>query len=603
MSIRILPDDIVNKIAAGEVVERPASVVKELVENSIDAGATSINITYEGGGLSAIRIADNGRGIAKEDLSLAFDRHATSKITNITDLENIKSMGFRGEALASIASVAKVSLRSRTKDSEFGYELAVAYGTKGEVTKVGMPAGAEIKVEGLFEELPARKKFVKTPQTEAKHINALITSFALAHPAIAFELHNEGRQVLSAPAVSSLQERLHAIWDNDLVGKLKEVFFEHPHLTVRGFIGTPQLSGSTAAQWLFVNQRPVEDRAVFAAVREGYAGLLPPKGRPFFILFIQTPPHLVDVNVHPRKQEVRFASNQFVFQSVKQAVRSALDKHDLTPIISSQLSVDSSPRFAGEAGYQKTTGINKQISKYPNMQIDSVRDVGSGYKQSGLDKRGMVLHDAAFTDIPSAPLPWEEKRDGLDIRFHVLDNVFVFVFGIDSITVYDQHALHERVLFEKFKQNFEQGVAQGDVQTLLIPQKLRLSPEQDNVLEEQKEVLDKLGFRIERIEDREIEIQAVPVYLKDTSIQSFLPEILSEWNEVESLTADREIALATMACRAAVKAGDQLSEPEIRSLLEQVSLLDEKYTCPHGRPFKVIITRKEIDTWFKRTGF
>lgn len=599
MGIKVLPDDIVNKIAAGEVVERPASVVKELVENSIDAGATSINVTYEEGGLSTIRIADNGKGIVKEELSLAFERHATSKITNITDLENIKSMGFRGEALASIASVARVSLRSRTKDSEFGYELSVAYGKKGEVSKVGIPVGTEIAVEGLFEELPARKKFIKTPQTEAKHINALITSFALANPTISFDLHNGGRRVLFAPAVNSLQERLHAIWDEDLVNKLKEVFFEHPHLTVRGFVGTPQLSGSTAAQWLFVNQRPVEDRAVFAAVREGYAGLLPPKGRPFFVLFIQTPPHLVDVNVHPRKQEVRFASNQFVFQSVKEAVRTSLSKHDLTPLVENKLSVNNSSHLGIEVGHQQP---NQQINQLTNKQYTAAGS-SFGRPQYTPDKRGVILNDAAFTNVPSAPLPWEEKRDGLDIRFHVLDNVFVFVFGIDSITVYDQHALHERVLFERFKQSFEQGVAQGDVQTLLIPQKMRLSPEQDNVLEEQKEVLDKLGFRIERIEDREIEIQAVPVYLKDTSIQSFLPEVLSEWNEVESLTADREIALATMACRAAVKAGDPLSEPEIRSLLEQVSLLDEKYTCPHGRPFKVIIPRKEIDGWFKRTGF
>lgn len=593
MNIQVLPDDIVNKIAAGEVVERPASVVKELVENSIDADASTIHVTYEEGGLSAIRIADNGNGIVKEELAMAFERHATSKIVSITDLENIKSMGFRGEALASIASVAKVSLRSRTKDSEFGYELTVAYGKKGEVTKVGMPTGTELTVEGLFEELPARKKFIKTPQTEAKHINALITSFALAHPSVSFELQNEGRRVLFAPAVNSLQERLHAIWDENLVGKLKEVFLEHPHLTIRGFVGTPQLSGSTAAQWLFVNQRPVEDRAVFMAVREGYGGLLPPKGRPFFILFIQTPPHLVDVNVHPRKQEVRFASNQFVFQSVKQAVKSALDKYDMTPVIEEYPNAQIN-KYAngGESGSLSKIATKKGQSRGEIEQISYIPD-----------QRGLILNDGAFTDVLSAPLPWEEKREGLNIRFHVLDNVFVFVFGIDSVTVYDQHALHERVLFEKFKQNFEQGVAQGDVQTLLIPQKIRLSPEQMNLFEEQEETLAKLGFTIKSLGDREIEVNAVPVFLKDASIQSLLPEVLDEWSAVESLTADREITLATMACRAAVKAGDPLSETEVRSLLEQVSVLDEKYTCPHGRPFKVIIPRKEIDGWFKRTGF
>lgn len=592
MPIHILPKDLVNKIAAGEVVERPASVVKELVENAIDAGATHINVSYEDGGLSAIRVLDSGNGIVSDELALAFERHATSKIVDIADLENIKSMGFRGEALASIASVARVSLKSRTQDSEFGYEVVVSYGRKGDITKVGMPVGTEVIVAGLFDELPVRKKFLKTIQTESKHINALMTSFVLAHPQVSFEVYNGQKRVLFAPGVNSLHERLYVVWDENVIEKLKEVFFEHPHLAIRGFVGTPQLSGSNVSQWLFVNQRPVEDRAVFAAVREGYAGLLPPKGRPFFILFIQSPPHLVDVNVHPRKQEVRFASSQFVFQSVKEAVRKTLDTYDMTPVV-------------GEYS-------NKPINKYTNKQINEggyrseayAFNRGSTYagRQHDLGQRGMVLNDASLSDVSSIPLPWEQKRPG-DIRFQIFENVYVFVFGDGGITIYDQHALHERVLFEKFKNNFERGVEQGDVQSLLIPLQLTFSPEQINLFDEHKETFARLGFNINKLEQRKVEVAGVPVFLKDTAIPSLLPGVLDEWGEVDSISADREITLATMACKAAVKAGDRLSEQEVASLLAEVGVLDEKYTCPHGRPFKVVLQRAEIDKWFKRTGF
>lgn len=600
MAIHVLPDDIINKIAAGEVVERPASVVKELVENSIDAGADKIEVSYEEGGSKLIRVRDNGAGILAEDIALVFQRHATSKVDTIDDLEKIGTMGFRGEALASIAAVAKVTLKSRTASDDFGNEVQVVFGEQSDVARAGVPIGTEIVIEDLFTELPARRKFLKSVQTEGTHIDAVMTGFALAYPQIGFELTRGTKNVLHAPAASSIQERLSVVWDESVTQKLREVFYEHPHMTIRGFVGTPQLSSGSAAQWLFVNRRQVEDRAVFAAVREGYAGLLPPKGRPFFVLYLETPLHLVDVNVHPRKKEVRFASNQFVFQAVKEAVKSALNKYDMTPVVEEYANKQigkSSFAKASEDEYANGEGNLRTSTK------KSQRERGFGQVSYIPDSKGMILNDAAFTDVPSAPLPWEEKRDGLQIRFQVLDNVFVFVFGIDSVTVYDQHALHERVLYEQFVTAFRNGAEKGEVQELLIPQKIKLSPERFALFEQHAETLRTVGFSFSILDDREIEVTAVPVILKNVSMQALLPDVLDEWGTIDQMTPEQDIRLATMACRAAVKAGDPLSESEIRMLLEQVAILDEKYTCPHGRPFKVIIPRKEIDGWFKRTGF
>ncbi len=587
MSIQVLADEVINQIAAGEVVERPSSVVKELLENALDAGATRVEVHIQDGGKELIRVIDNGSGIPQDSLELAVTRHATSKIQNMTDLEKIRTLGFRGEALASISSVSTLTLISRTPDSDFGYQLVVENGKRSSITKVGTPVGTEVRVEDLFSSVPARKKFLKSSATEAKYISQLVTSMALVHPAVSFRLVKDDKEVFRAPAAASLKERVQLIWGNDFFSLVMPVFFEHPYLEIEGFVGKPQISGKTANGWFFVNQRWVDDRALQAAVRDAYGGLLPPRGKPFFVIALKTPAHLVDVNVHPRKEEVKFASPAFVFNAVRSATQKALTGADMTPEVSfaapSHQPKDAPSTHARPARYQPVSKGGGQPSY--NVVADRPADV--------------------------APLPWELPAKSADSvaptpvtseNFVVFQQVYIFDFSGDEIVIFDQHALHERVLFEKFKKAHEEGLAEGEIQALLLPQQVQLSPDELETFGENKAALEKLGFRFQD-KSEHVVVQSVPAFLKDAPLQQFLPATLQEWATLDPVSAHDDERLSYLACRSAVKAGDTLDRVETERLLRDARQMDDIYTCPHGRPFKIKISRGELDKWFKRTGF
>lgn len=591
MSIQVLADEVINQIAAGEVVERPSSVVKELLENALDAGATRVEVHIQDGGKELIRVIDNGSGIPQDSLELAVTRHATSKIQNMTDLEKIRTLGFRGEALASIASVSTLTLISRTADSDFGYQLVINSGKKAPITKVGAPIGTEVRVAELFSSVPARKKFLKSTATEAKYISQLITSMALAHPTIAFRLVKDDKEVFHASAAASLKERVQLIWGDDFFAQVMPVFFEHPYLELEGFVGKPQISGKSANGWFFVNQRWVDDRALQAAVRDAYGGLLPPRGKPFFVMVLKTPAHLVDVNVHPRKEEVKFASPAFVFNAVRAATQKALTGADLTPVVVRE----------------EVTSVDEFASVH--RPDPSTRTLQSS-RRGSLPHSHDIVADAG-TQTYASPLPWELPAKTVvhesptvisSEHFVVFQQVYIFDVSGDEVVIFDQHALHERVLFEKFKKAHEEGLAEGEIQALLLPQQVQLSPDEQATFEEHKPALEKLGFRFQH-QSQHVIVESVPAFIKDAALQQFLPATLQEWATLDPVSAHDDERLSYLACRSAVKAGDTLDRVEIARLLHDARQMDDIYTCPHGRPFKIKISKGELDKWFKRTGF
>jgi DNA mismatch repair protein MutL len=592
MPIQVLADEVINQIAAGEVVERPASVVKELIENALDAGATQLEIYIEDGGKELIRVIDNGSGIDADELELAVTRHATSKITALTDLEKIATLGFRGEALASIASVSTVTVKTRTPESDFGYQITVESGKKSSITKIGSPVGTQVKVHELFNAVPARKKFLKSAATESKYISQLVTSVALAHPQVGIKLFKSGKETFAVHPVNTLSERVQTIWGTDFFSQLVPVFFEHPYVQLEGYVGKPQIASRTAEGWLFVNQRWIEDRALYAAVRDAYSGLLPPKSRPFFIIVLKTPAHLVDVNVHPRKEEVKFASPAFIFNSVRSAVQKALFREDLTPLVSRNI-VKDTPFQADSRG------------RLLSSAASTIRQSSRSYKTNDNSTREQVFDRSSV-----APLPWEldvkgmtSTLDNQGLPYFNFQDVYIFVSSRNEVIVYDQHALHERVLYERFKEIYNRGIEQSQRQVLLLPQEVPLSPKEREVWEGSKHDLEKLGFGFKEVTDQRVVIETVPAFLKQSSVQHFLPEVLEDWAEVEHISAHEDQRLSYLACRSAVKAGDSLSRVEVENLLRDVQNLPDTYTCPHGRPFKVKLSRGELDKWFKRTGF
>lgn len=592
--IQELPASLVNRIAAGEVIERPAAVVKELVENAIDADATQITVEVEDGGRELIRVIDDGTGVSPEDLPLAFASHATSKLECDEDLFRVTTMGFRGEALASIGAVSQARIQSRTRDNDAAYEIFNRGGAIGGVQAAAGNVGTTVEVRNLFYNTPARRKFIKGSATEFGHISEMLLRLALPHPSIAFKLLHGGRVALDLPA-STEQERLLTGWPAEFRQQHLPLDARDAEQRLRGIIGLPELARPTAKhQYLYLNGRPIRDRFIQHALREAYRGLTEPGRHPAAILLLELPPQDVDVNVHPTKAEVRFRDSGRVHGLVLSSVREVLLGNDLSPAAAPLHADDESPRLEMR---QKLAAFFRQAptelaapsapaaynSALPSTTWQSTEDIQERSRLAG----------SGTGATPFKPQP--------AIQLH---NSYLVAQSDDGMIIIDQHALHERMLYEELRARLGRGPLES--QRLLIPQPLTVSGAQMALLDQIQPLLGRLGIEVTPFGPGTIAVQSFPSFLEKLDPAQFVRELL-ERGEQELLDLhDEELlheVLDMMACKAAVKAGDPLSAQEIESLLARRELLERSSNCPHGRPTTLRLTLRDLEKQFKRTGF
>ena len=586
--IHQLPDIVINQIAAGEVVERPSSVVKELVENSLDAGASRVDVYIEHGGKKLIRIIDNGSGIESADLPGAVKRHWTSKIESTDDFTKLQTFGFRGEALASIAAVSRFELKSRVKDADEGYRLTIE-DNQPSVRPVGMPGGTEIVIADLFYNVPARLNFLRQDSTEAAHIQELMYQLALIYPDVSFSFYRDGRRVFQSLGNNDTRHLLTAVLGEQLAEMTVPIRAEHPQLQIVGWIGQPGTgSSSRPRQYAFVNNRIVDNRIIWSAVQEGYRSLLGRHEKPQFIIRIDIAPHLVDVNVHPQKREVKFTNNQLIFQLIRQAVGSALMDR----------------RVTSENNQESSEDIPSVVAP-PTYTSPRFNQPSLGYSERNSAPRHVSDQSVAFdlTGMPTSPLVMPKQVKA----FQLLD-LFIVEELSDGVAVYDQHAVHERVLYERFVENYLQEKDQRSIQPLLMPELVEISPAEMATWEESADTLTAIGFDIEPMGDTTLRVNAVPAVLAKINIREVLNEVLSDLSsassygesEVKGVDDQTHRRLAYLACRSAIKAGDSLRQDEVIGLLKDFDQTTVNMTCPHGRPVRVEFSRREMEKWFKR---
>ncbi len=604
--ILVLSDDVASKIAAGEVVERPASVVRELIDNSIDAGATTIRVEIKGGGRDLIRIIDDGLGVVREDMPRAFLRHATSKIRTAEDLWAVKTLGFRGEALFSIAAVSKMRLVSRPQSSQAGYELALEGGVVTSEGVCGAPYGTIVTVRDLFYNLPARLKFLKSQQSEAAYIAGLVQQYALAHPGIRFSLTNEGRLTFQAPGSTELRGAVLCVYGAEVARALLPVGVEPDDLdetevgsqeastlaglTVYGYVSPPAISRSNRqAMHFFVNRRAVQSRMLQFAVEEAYHSLLMVGRRPISIINVSIDPALLDVNVHPAKAEVKFRDERAVFSAVQRAVRSSLTAHVPAAIYGSR----------GAEGWslplpQSHGGLDSEFGRFgPVVVMPQAQPT-----QGDLWQTGASTEQA---DSDAAPLPPPPPRNLPPLR--VVGQVgatYLIAEGPDGLFLVDQHAAHERVLYEKLGSALQRGAI--TVQPLLQAVPLDLSPGQRAEVEPALQVMLELGFEIEPFGESTLLVRAVPAIYAESrrDLGRDLLEILDTVMHGTQPARWREEMAITLACHSAVRAGQVLSLDEMRALLGQLELCHYPRACAHGRPTMLHLSQMQLEREFGR---
>ena len=724
--IVLLDDSTINKIAAGEVIERPASVVKEVMENSIDAGATAITVEIRNGGISYIRVTDNGKGIMQDDLEIAFERHATSKLRSAEDLDDIKSMGFRGEALASIASIAKVSLISKTADSYTGYEVVVEGGKILSKEEAGCPNGTSITIENLFYNTPVRYKFLKKDFTESGYIEDVVTRIALVHPEIAVKLINTGKTIIQTSGNGEIKPVIYNIYGKEIADNLIDIDYTYDDIIVKGVIGKPVISRSNRSnQLFFVNNRFVKDKALSGAAEQAFKGFVTIGKHGFLVLNIDMDPRKVDVNVHPAKLEVRFQEETKIFKAIYHAIREGLLKGDLVADTSSidkideektkysTENIDLNPKFenVGSSSFRdiikNTEPVKPNFEQLPSyikeekfdsnklvqtdqtvekeeikehekqseqtfedvmarlnrMQnvISTVNEEKTTYNapseatinnedkekvenstedvkvinqetpqansQTNDDSKFLEMYEKTFGISVKKE---ENEEDELDVsqEFKPMtaeDNVSVFegessyatkpaykYIGIafntyiiiemkSDLYIIDQHAAHERIMYEKIKQNYYSNNTK-DSQLMLLPDIITLTHKEMGIYRDNKEMFQRAGFAVEEFGENTVKLSGVPNVLIDLENKDLFLETLDEINTV-ARTAKQEIEekfIATVACKAAVKAHMVLEKQEVTQLLDKLLQLPNPFTCPHGRPTAIKMTRNDIEKKFSR---
>lgn len=575
MPIRILADEVASQIAAGEVVERPASVVKELLENSLDAGAQRIEIRIANAGKELIEVGDNGCGIAADELTLAVARHATSKLSSAEDLFRISTLGFRGEALASIASVSRLTLISREKSAEFGRKIIVEGGKLISNEAAGIPSGTVVIVENLFFNVPARLKFLKSDLTERNLITQLVSRYALAYPRVRFRLVQDGREIFHSHGQNNRREILAQLFDSQLARQMLEVELEDEDIRINGFISPVGVSRSNRREiTFFVNGRWVQDAGLSTALIQAYHTLLMVGRYPIATLFIDMPPELVDVNVHPAKAEVRFRDNDRVFRAVQRAVKRALLAYSPAPEIHSP-SWQSQPR-----SFDPAWGMVQQATAPENQ-------MGEQHLDSTSDETGAVQ-----LTVDKLPL------------LRVIGQVgaaYVVAEGPDGLYLIDQHAAHERVLFEKFMREAGKEIHS---QALLQPVTLELSPQSAALLQDQLAAINRWGFEVESFGGNTFRIRRIPAMLSGVDPVSAIRSLVEDFEEDETpLQTEIEARVIARVCkRAAVKAGKILSSEEQQALVRDLERCQSPRTCPHGRPTMIHLSVDLLERQFGRKG-
>jgi DNA mismatch repair protein MutL len=612
--IHQLSPSLVNRIAAGEVIERPASVVKELVENSIDAGSTHVTVEIADGGRELIRIIDDGGGIPADELPLAFASHATSKLLGDEDLFAIATMGFRGEALASIGAVSHARILSRTADSDAAYEIQNRGGAISDPQAAAGNVGTTVEVRNLFFNVPARRKFLKGAGTEFGHISETLLRCALPQPAISFKLIHNGRVVVDLP-VSSDQERLLSAWPDDFREMRLPLETRDAEIQLRGIIGLPELARPTPKfQHLFLNGRPIRDKFMQHALREAYRGLTEPGRYPAAILLLEIPPGDVDVNVHPTKAEVRFRDSSRIHGLVMGAVREKLLGSDLAPraVAAGPTLTDLQRQDMQSklAEFFKAAPVNPTVwqpSDQPPLPPGEGRGEG---RRSELPATLLPAQSKSFSSAAphSDPLPVGEEtevRPGSRATTAIqLHNSYLVAESDDGLIIIDQHALHERIMFEELKVRITRGPLES--QHLLIPQTFPANSRQIALLEQIQPLLARLGIEARAFGPDSVGVGAFPSFLERLDPGQFVRELL-ERGEQELLDLHEEELLHEildmMACKAAVKAGDPLTSAEIEALLARKDLVERSSNCPHGRPTTLRLSLRDLEKQFKRTGF
>ncbi len=600
--IKQLSPHVVNKIAAGEVIERPASVVKELVENAIDAEATSITIELKEGGKKLIRVTDDGAGMGREDIALAFHGHATSKLTDPDELFHITTMGFRGEALASVGSISQAGIVSRPDDEIGGWEISCDGGALGEVRQKGCPRGTSVYVRNLFFNTPVRMKFLKSDSTELSHTVSAVTRIALAHCHIRFELiHNDRRVFLLDPHMA-LIDRLRHFYGDEIADSLLLIESHTNKIHVSGYVAAPPVSRrDTKMQLLFLNSRPIRERVIFAAIKSAFDGLLVSGRQPVAFIFVDIDPREVDVNVHPTKIEVRFRDASALHAQVRATL-----KDILAGVEAARMSGDAGKEEAGETAPQKmpASGAPRFGSGHSKTQgtRQAIRDFfahrANRRQQPHLPFDG---HEAPAKSVIPAARPAPAFASETGPAFFQAHDSYIVVETPEGLEIIDQHALHEKIIYEKLLAR-EAGGADAR-QRMLIPPTVELSAAQWVERERITAALGEVGFEVEEFGGRSLAVRAVPEALVGADIAALVKDMSDEISARGASARMEEIRDAlrkTAACHAALKAGEPLSARSIADLLEQREKMREKYSCPHGRPIALRFTLDELEKRFHR---
>jgi len=584
MTINILDKHLINKIAAGEVIERPANVIKELLENSLDAKATEIKIEIENAGLKKIKISDNGKGMNREDLLLCCKRHATSKIANENDLNKISSLGFRGEALASISEISNIKIKTKTKNDDVGNMVEIEGGIPLSDTKIGCSNGTIVEINNLFYNVPARKKFLKSPEVELAHIIDIVTRYAIIKKEISITLHHNKKEIINSPTTTNQLNNIIYTYGTETAKNLIEVDYKTPTLKIEGYISKPQLTrANKSEQSLFINGRYVKSQIINDAIYSALRTLLFTNRHPIYILNLTINPAHIDVNVHPNKLDVRLKNDQEVCESFFIAIKQTLENHILIPTTTLETETQKKPTKTYEPSLEKQANLFKNKTKTLEYSIEK--------QKNKIQDQPIIQQDSQKIN------PFESF-----VIIGQINKTFIIAETSNGFIIIDQHAAEERVNYELFLTELKNKAIKK--QQLLTAKIIELNPTQHQTSTTQKELITGLGFDFEEFGNHSIKLSSIPEIFGRLKTTIFI-DIINELSKTNSELIETEIEdrIIRFACRASVKAGDELTTSQMKELIIKLGKTNNPYSCPHGRPTTIQFSTADLEKKFKRTGW